>query len=231
MHSRYKNTDFTTIVWESEYDDSSIRYLNQTELERCQTMPEGYTKSLTRNEAANVLGDGWTVDVIAHIVKNLKEENNMFKCKEVLEQTSACGKTCCCFECENKNNCKDICNLITEGVISEPKNCESAIENNTAIKEFENNAITIIKVIADISNQKKELENQDKLMREQLEATMDKYGVKKFENDLISITYIEPSTSTSIDTAKIKKLYPDIASECSKTSSKKGYVRITVKEK
>ncbi len=49
-----------------------IRYMNQLELERCQTVPEGYTQCLTRNEAADVLGDGWTVDVIAHIFKGLK---------------------------------------------------------------------------------------------------------------------------------------------------------------
>ena len=72
MLRRYKLTGFTTIVWEKEGDDTTVRYLNQTELERCQTMPEGYTKSLTRNQAANVLGDGWTVDVIAHIFSFIK---------------------------------------------------------------------------------------------------------------------------------------------------------------
>ena len=51
-----------------------VRYLNQTETERCQTVPEGYTKCLTRNEAADVCGDGWTVDVIAHIFTNLPKE-------------------------------------------------------------------------------------------------------------------------------------------------------------
>lgn len=50
-----------------------VRYLNQAELERCQTVPEGYTKCLTRNEAADVLGDGWTVDVIAHIFTHIKQ--------------------------------------------------------------------------------------------------------------------------------------------------------------
>lgn len=49
-----------------------VRYLNQVELERCQTVPEGYTKILTRNEAADVLGDGWTIDVIAHILSYMK---------------------------------------------------------------------------------------------------------------------------------------------------------------
>lgn len=75
MMHRYRNTGFTTIVWEEKGNDDSIRYMNQTELERCQTVPEGYTKCLTRNEASNVLGDGWTIDVIAHIFKGLTEQN------------------------------------------------------------------------------------------------------------------------------------------------------------
>jgi site-specific DNA-cytosine methylase len=70
MLHRYKK--FTTIVWEEKGNDDSIRYLNQTELERCQTVPEGYTKCLTRNEAADVLGDAFTVDVIAHILSFIK---------------------------------------------------------------------------------------------------------------------------------------------------------------
>lgn len=45
----------------------NIRYLTQRELERLQTVPEGYTSILKRDDAACLLGDGWTVDVIAHI--------------------------------------------------------------------------------------------------------------------------------------------------------------------
>lgn len=76
MLHRYKTTGFTTIIWEEQGDDNSIRYMNQTELERCQTVPEGYTKCLSRNEAADVLGDGWTIDVIAHIFTALKVIQN-----------------------------------------------------------------------------------------------------------------------------------------------------------
>ena len=76
MMHRYKKTGFTTIVYDIKNNDNSIRYFNQTELERLQTVPEGYTKCLTRNQAANVLGDGWTIDVIAHIFKQLKGEAN-----------------------------------------------------------------------------------------------------------------------------------------------------------
>jgi len=73
MWHRYKSTGFTTIVFE---DDSlnwknGLRYFNQTELERLQTVPEGYTNSLSRNRAASLLGDGWTVDIISHIFSYL----------------------------------------------------------------------------------------------------------------------------------------------------------------
>ena len=74
MLHRYKK--FTTIVWEEKGNDDSIRYLNQTELERLQNVPEGYTKCLTRNEAADVLGDGFTVDVIAHIFSFINTQQN-----------------------------------------------------------------------------------------------------------------------------------------------------------
>lgn len=72
MLHRYYDTGFTTLVFEQ---DGSPRYMNQTELERCQTLPDGYTKCLTRNQAANVLGDCWTISVIKHIFKNLPVDN------------------------------------------------------------------------------------------------------------------------------------------------------------
>ena len=75
MMHRYRDSGFTTIIWEEKDNDDSIRYMNQIELERCQNVPEGYTRCLTRNEAANVLGVGWSCDVIAHIFKNLTTQN------------------------------------------------------------------------------------------------------------------------------------------------------------
>ena len=74
MWYRYYEKGFTTIVFESEDLDykKGIRYFNQIELERLQTVPEGYTSILKRNDAACLLGDGWTVDVIAHIFSYIK---------------------------------------------------------------------------------------------------------------------------------------------------------------
>ena len=53
-----------------EYEDF-CRYLTQEELEIAQTVPVGYTSCLSYNQAADVLGNGWTVDVIVHILKGM----------------------------------------------------------------------------------------------------------------------------------------------------------------
>ncbi len=62
------------LIDKSVYD--GLRYLNQNELERLQTVPPNYTKELDRDGAACLLGDGWTVDVIVEIFKGIKDEGN-----------------------------------------------------------------------------------------------------------------------------------------------------------
>lgn len=47
------------------------RFLTRRELELAQTLPIGYTNSLSYNQMQDVVGDGWTIDVIAHILKNM----------------------------------------------------------------------------------------------------------------------------------------------------------------
>jgi DNA (cytosine-5)-methyltransferase 3A len=56
--------------WNENYllKDGVYRYLSQTEIEKLQTLPLGYTKSLSYDDAYDCIGDGWTVDIIAHIL-------------------------------------------------------------------------------------------------------------------------------------------------------------------
>lgn len=63
-----KYSKMTEEEMKENFVDGDIRKLNQNEMERLQTVPNGYTSILKRNEAACLLGDGWTVDVIAHIL-------------------------------------------------------------------------------------------------------------------------------------------------------------------
>lgn len=51
--------------------ESGYRRLTPTECERLQTLPEGYTEGVSNTQRYKSIGNGWTVDVIAHILKNL----------------------------------------------------------------------------------------------------------------------------------------------------------------
>ena len=46
--------------------------LNVNDFEALQTVPKDYTSTVSDNQRKRMLGNGWTVDVIAHIFKNLK---------------------------------------------------------------------------------------------------------------------------------------------------------------
>ena len=47
------------------------RKLTPTECERLQTVPDGYTEGVSNTQRYKMLGNGWTVDVIAHIFRGL----------------------------------------------------------------------------------------------------------------------------------------------------------------
>lgn len=52
-----------------------IRKLTVRECMRLQTVPEWYEFPVSDTQAYKMLGNGWTVDVIAHILKHIKENN------------------------------------------------------------------------------------------------------------------------------------------------------------
>ena len=63
-------------------DKTLCRLLTVNEFEKLQTVPLNYTDSVSNTERFKMLGNGWTVDVIAHIFSFLKEEkifNNFSK--------------------------------------------------------------------------------------------------------------------------------------------------------
>lgn len=151
----------------------------------------------------------------------------MMLCKEAIENPTTCGKTCCCFECEEKDTCKDVCTSVS--ALESAEGCPDLMAEENQLATFQSKMLTVFQTIANISKQKDELEEQDKQMREQLKDAMEKYGVKSFENELVKVTYVAPTTRISVDSAKLGKLHPEIYAECSKTSNVKSSVKITVK--
>lgn len=143
----------------------------------------------------------------------------MGKCKQGAAEY--CGKDICCLECENYDVCDYSCN------ITDINSCNDY--ETTKVVTLEHKVPEVIKVITDITLQKKALEEQEKVMREKLQAAMEECGVKSFDNECIRVTYIAPTTRTSVDTTKLKKEHPEIAEAYKKVSNVKASVKIEVK--
>ena len=152
----------------------------------------------------------------------------MIICKDA--ENNPCVYDHCCVSCIEKNTCKTVCELVkpedTEDVIKEE--CD-LVEEPKEIITLEKNYPTLVQAITDLSVRKKEIEEEEKQMKEMLITAMEACHLKSWDNNLIKITYVAPTTRTSIDSARLKKEKPDIAEEYSKTSSVSASVRITVK--
>lgn len=53
------------------YNDFSFRRFTPVECERLQTLPDNYTEGVSNTQRYKSIGNGWTVDVIAHILRGL----------------------------------------------------------------------------------------------------------------------------------------------------------------
>ncbi len=65
-----------------------IRPLTQTELERLQGFPDGFTSILTKNQAASLLGDGWTLPVIEYLISFI--DKTKYKTRKTECSTAIC---------------------------------------------------------------------------------------------------------------------------------------------
>jgi len=104
--------------------------------------------------------------------------------------------------------------------------------NLYATNELELNDIEeqISIAIKQLQNRQQELQNKNDEIREQIKSAMEENEIKKYENDYIAITYVAPTTRTTIDSALLKQKYEDIYKECSKVSEVKSSIRIKIKD-
>jgi len=57
-----------------DYDKNQFRRMHPIEAERCQNLPDNYTNvnNLSDTKRLELIGDGWTVDVITHVLSKMK---------------------------------------------------------------------------------------------------------------------------------------------------------------
>ena len=69
LYKRYKEFGIINLVFDNPecVPNENVRSLNKIELCRLQGFPDNYCDILTRNKAASLLGDGWTLPIVEHI--------------------------------------------------------------------------------------------------------------------------------------------------------------------
>lgn len=103
------------------------------------------------------------------------------------------------------------------------------IEFKAAVPALPKEIIPVLKQIQELEIQAKAIEAAQKDLKEALLQAMEKHNIKKWDNEVMTITYTAPTTRTSIDSAKLKKDLPDVFNEYSKTSNVKSSIRIKLK--
>lgn len=88
----------------------------------------------------------------------------------------------------------------------------------------------MVNKIIEFNKAKKEMEYQEKLLKEGLLNAMKELDVKKFVINGLSATVKEGSTRTTIDSKRLKTECPDIYKAYSKTAEVKPSLVLTVSE-
>lgn len=107
------------------------------------------------------------------------------------------------------------------------------MSESTQIQVFEQQHIQLFKKIADITKAKKQLEEHETKVKQELEEAMNAYDIKSIDNQFIKITRVKESTSTTVDLKALKekepKLYDELLEDYPKTTSKKSYLTFKAK--
>lgn len=83
--------------------------------------------------------------------------------------------------------------------------------------------------IADIDTRLKTLKERREKLAGGLLSLMEKAGVKKWEGERLTLTYVAPTVRRVLDGAKLKADQPDVYAAYSKDTETKASVRITIK--
>ena len=87
----------------------------------------------------------------------------------------------------------------------------------------------LISNIKKVQKAKVALNKIENELKENFKEVMESNGIKKWisPDGSFTVTYVAPTTSTTLDSKKIKEELPEIYQAYSKTSNKAGYVKLS----
>lgn len=132
----------------------------------------------------------------------------------------------CCGICGFKDNCGNACECTQ---MKDPQTCPDAEVITGDLTAFQSAVPDTIQKITQLIKLKKQMDEQEKQLKQKLVEAMEIYGVKSFETDLIKMTYVASTIRTTIDSTRLKKDHPDIVEQYTKTSPVSASVRVNLK--
>lgn len=122
---------------------------------------------------------------------------------------------------EEVDGCKD-CNVCWNNALI-------GIEFKAAVPGLPKEVMPALKQLQELEIQSAKIEDTKKKLKEDLLKAMETHSVKKWDNDVMTVTYTAPTIRTSVDSTKLKEELPDVFKKYSKTSNVKSSIRIKLK--
>lgn len=85
VKSMLKRNKLGLLVGDEDLDNIHFRKLTPMECERLQTVPDKYTEGVSATQRYRMIGNGWTVDVIAHMLQYIGNKKGAFNEVNLLE--------------------------------------------------------------------------------------------------------------------------------------------------
>ncbi|MBU3107176.1 hypothetical protein [Clostridium gasigenes] len=131
--------------------------------------------------------------------------------------------------CPNNFGLKDI----DQACVSQCEECwDKALVGITfkvAVPALPDSTIPILKELGALEVQVKSIKEKSDKLKENLLKAMETHGVKKWDNEVMTISYTAPTTRISFDSANLKEERPDVFNQYIKTSNVKSSIRIKLK--
>lgn len=103
------------------------------------------------------------------------------------------------------------------------------VEFKNPVELFKEANVTVLDELRIMEEQYKMITAGRDKLKETLLQQMELYGIDKFENDNMSITYVKGSTGTKFNSSKFKKEYPDVYKDYCEPSIRAASIRFKVK--
>lgn len=129
------------------------------------------------------------------------------------------GKECTFVGIERKHNEQ------VEALIRAELNGEQYMSEETAMRRL----IDLEKTIIQIKQEAEMYEERKKVLLTGLQEKMAQMGLKTLKTDNLTLTLVPESTTTTLDTKRLKEEMPEIYQKFEKTGTRKGYLKMTVK--